>query len=70
MKSLHGLILVNKYLTFYCGLPFQMTVSKLDVPLPIAMPIEQDGTIPALQNLDIWAIVKKCLNDIRECSST
>ncbi|XP_053539110.1 vitellogenin [Ictalurus punctatus] len=47
-----------------------MTVSKLDVPLPIAMPIEQDGTIPALQNLDIWAIVKKCLNDIRECSST
>lgn len=36
------------------------------MPLPIDVPIEQDGTIPALKDLDIRAIVKKWLNDIRE----
>lgn len=43
-----------------------MTVSKLDVPLPIALPIEQDGTITAFKNMDIQAIIEKWLNDIQE----
>ncbi|TSM94608.1 Vitellogenin [Bagarius yarrelli] len=41
------------------------TLSKQAVPLPIALPIEQDGTIPALRDLDIRAIVEKWLNEFR-----
>ncbi|KAK3561971.1 hypothetical protein QTP86_020796 [Hemibagrus guttatus] len=44
----------------------KMTLSKQDVPLPIALPIEQDGTIPGLENFDIQAIVDKWLNNDRE----
>ncbi|KAG7327858.1 hypothetical protein KOW79_009464 [Hemibagrus wyckioides] len=43
----------------------KMTLSKLAMPLPIALPIEQDGSIPALKNFDIQAIVEKWLNDVR-----
>ncbi|XP_058256178.1 vitellogenin-like [Hemibagrus wyckioides] len=44
----------------------KMTLSKQDVPLPIALPIEQDGSIPGLQNFDIQAIVEEWLNNNRE----
>ncbi|TSM94610.1 Vitellogenin [Bagarius yarrelli] len=47
----------------------KMTLSKLAMPLPVAVPIEQDGTIPALNrliNIDIRASVEKFLNYIRE----
>lgn len=44
----------------------QMTLSKKNVPLPVELPIEQDGTIQALQNFDIRTIVEKWLNDNRE----
>ncbi|TSM94611.1 Vitellogenin [Bagarius yarrelli] len=44
----------------------KMTLSKLAIPLPVAVPIEQDGTIPALKDLDIRALVEKWLNDIKE----
>ncbi|XP_036441834.1 vitellogenin-like [Colossoma macropomum] len=42
-----------------------MTAAKTDMSLPVALPIEKDGSIPALQNLDIRAIVEKWLNDFK-----
>ncbi|XP_046713433.1 vitellogenin-like isoform X1 [Silurus meridionalis] len=44
----------------------KMTMSKQAVPLSMALPVEQDGTIPALKNLDIQAIVEKWLRDIQQ----
>ncbi|TSM94609.1 Vitellogenin [Bagarius yarrelli] len=54
----------EKSLNIICSIP-KMTLSKQAVPLPIALPIEQDGTIPALRDLDIRAIVEKWLNEFR-----
>ncbi|KAK3561460.1 hypothetical protein QTP86_002812 [Hemibagrus guttatus] len=42
----------------------RMTLSKLAMPLPVALPIEQDGTIPALKDFDIQAMVEKWLNNV------
>lgn len=44
---------------------FQMTLSSLAVRLPIALPVERDGSIPALRNVDISTVVDKWINEIR-----
>ncbi|XP_072517220.1 vitellogenin-like [Salminus brasiliensis] len=41
----------------------KMTLSKMDVPVPVAVPIEKDGSIPALENLDIRGAIENL--DIR-----
>ncbi|XP_060796540.1 vitellogenin-like [Neoarius graeffei] len=43
-----------------------MTLSKQDLPIFINLPIEQDGTIPALKDLDIRGTVEKWLKAIRD----
>ncbi|KAF5910055.1 vitellogenin-like [Clarias magur] len=44
----------------------EMTLSKRNLCLSDALPIEQDGTIPALKNVDIRAIVQNWLNGIQK----
>ncbi|KAM9461345.1 vitellogenin-like isoform 1-T1 [Clarias gariepinus] len=44
----------------------EMTLSKRNLCLSDALPIEQDGTIPALKNVDIRAIVQTWLNNIQK----
>ncbi|XP_066503871.1 vitellogenin-like [Hoplias malabaricus] len=43
----------------------KMTLTQMDVQLPVALPIEKDGRIPALQNVDIQSTIKKLDSDIR-----
>nr|ABW96364.1 vitellogenin [Clarias macrocephalus] len=44
----------------------EMTLSKRNLCLSDALPIEQDGTIPALKNMDIRVIVQNWINDYRK----
>ncbi|KAK3533833.1 hypothetical protein QTP70_032950 [Hemibagrus guttatus] len=55
----------QKSLNIICRIP-KMTLSKQDVPLPIALPIEQDGTIPDLEKAydrvpreELWYCMRK-----------
>ncbi|XP_066503607.1 vitellogenin-like isoform X2 [Hoplias malabaricus] len=43
----------------------QMTLTQMDVQLPVALPIEKDGRISALQNVDIQSTIKKLDSDFR-----